>query len=161
MVKSGIIIAVVALFIALGVTLVFPYCTPCSAIVLGLAAGYLVGVFDKPTTQNAATKSGAIAGAIGGAGALLGQMIGAVINGFTVGAANASDIVEQLGIPMEGLTTQNYWASTIGINCCLGLVGVGIMAGLGALGALIWWSTTGKKQQLPPVVPPSQEFPLQ
>jgi hypothetical protein len=165
MIKAGVILAVVALIIAIGVTLLLPYCTPCSAIVLGLAGGYLAGVFDKPNAQNGATKSGAIAGAIGGVGGLLGQMIGAVINGLVVGPEKAAQIsgpiIESLGLPAGTLDSSSYWLSTIGINCCLGLVGIGIMAGLGALGGLIWWSTTGKKQQLPPVVPPNQEFPLQ
>lgn len=151
MYKSGLIIGGVALVLAIGSTLISPLCVPCLALFLGLGAGYLAGVFEKPSEQPAATKSGAIAGAVGGAGIFLGQMIGTVINGFIVGPEGVAQILEGLDLPadMAG-SAGSYWASLIGGNCCMGLFSVGLMAGLGALGGLLWWQTKGKNLSTPP-----------
>ena len=62
MYKSGLIVGIVTLLLALGTTLVFPFCVPCLALLVGLAAGYLAGVFEKPVSLEAARKNGAIAG---------------------------------------------------------------------------------------------------
>jgi hypothetical protein len=157
MLKSGLIFGGAALVVALGVTLIMPYCVPCMALLLGLAAGYVSGVFGKPADQPTATKSGAIAGALGGAGIVLGEMIGAVINGFIVGPEKVTELMQNLGISSGiPLTPDIYWASQLGINLCLSLFSLGLMAGLGALGGLLWWRTRGKTQT---VIPPS--FPLQ
>jgi hypothetical protein len=151
MYKSGLIVGIVTLLLALGTTLVFPFCVPCLALLVGLAAGYLAGVFEKPGSLEAARKNGAIAGAIGGAGALLGQIIGAAINGYMVGPENALQILQNFGFPTSTyMTPQLYWASTIGGNCCIGLISVLIMAGMGLLGGLLWWSTAGSKSATPP-----------
>jgi hypothetical protein len=157
MLKSGLIFGGVALLVALGITLVIPYCVPCLALLLGLAAGYVAGVFGKPADQPTATKSGAIAGLLGGVGVVLGEMVGAVINGFAVGPEMVSQIMQNLGIaggmPLNQTT---YWAANLAMNLCLSLFSVALMAGLGALGGLLWWNTNGKRHT---VLPPS--FPLQ
>jgi hypothetical protein len=157
MVKSALIFGGVALLVALGITLVMPYCVPCLALLLGLAAGYVAGLFGKPADQASATRSGALAGLLGGVGVVLGQMIGAVINGFLVGPQGVAQIISNLGISGGvQLTPDLYWVANLGVNLCLSLFSVGLMAGLGALGGLLWWNTTGKKHT---VLPPS--FPLQ
>jgi hypothetical protein len=156
MYKSGLIVGIITLLLALGTTLVFPFCVPCLALLVGLAAGYLAGVFEKPVSLDAARKNGAIAGAIGGAGALLGQIIGAVINGYLVGPQNALQILQSFGFSTSPfMTPQFYWISTIGGNCCIGLISVLLMAGMGLLGGLLWWSITGSKSATPPAA-----FPL-
>jgi hypothetical protein len=157
MLKSGLIFGGVALVVALGVTLVMPYCVPCLALLLGLAAGYVAGIFGKPADQPTATKSGAIAGALGGVGVVLGEMIGAVINGFIVGPEGIAQVISNLGISSAiQLTPDIYWVANLGMNLCLSLFSVGLMAGLGTLGGLLWWNINGKKHTL---LPPS--FPMQ
>ena len=159
MLKSGLILGVVALLLAIGAALLSPLCVPCLTLLLGLGAGYLAGAFDKPSEKRGSTKSGAIAGAIGGAGALIGQAVGAVINSQLVGPGGAIQLIRQLGIQLPSGTTPadiatGYWGGVIGSTCCLGLFDVALMAGLGALGGLLWWQVAGSKRS---VLPPSIE----
>ncbi len=156
MVKSGLIFGGVMILGALGVTLLVPYCVPCAALLLGLAAGYAAGAFEKPGEQPRAVRAGALAGLIAGAGGVIGEMLGAVINGFTVGPERAIQILQGLGIQTGVTMTQtSYWASQVGINCCISLLSAAIMAGVGALGGLIWWSAQGKKAGMTPPLPPA------
>ena len=148
MLKSGLIAGGVTFVLALGFTLLSPLCVPCLAFFLGLGAGYLAGVFEKPLDNGSSAKSGAVAGAIGGVGAIIGQMGGALLNAVIVGPEKAVKLVEQLGIPVA---TSNdfgaaYWVGIIGSGCCFGLLDVALMAGLGALGGLLWWQISGKQQ---------------
>jgi asparagine N-glycosylation enzyme membrane subunit Stt3 len=151
MYKSGLIFGAVMLVLGLGVTLFLPYCVPCVALLVGLAAGYVAGVFAKPVEQQTAVRSGAIAGALGGIGVVLGEMIGAVINAAAIGPERIIEVMRQFGIttPTQ-MTPTEYWAAQLGINFCISLFSVALMAGLGALGGLIWWNMNGKKQVLPP-----------
>jgi len=158
MLKSGLILGVVALLLAIGAALLSPLCVPCLTLLLGLGAGYLAGAFDKPSEKRGSTKSGAIAGAIGGAGALIGQAVGAVINSQLVGPGGAIQLIRQLGIQLPSGATPadiatGYWGGVIGSTCCLGLFDVALMAGLGALGGLLWWQMSGSKRSgLPPSI---------
>ncbi len=147
MYKSGIILAVVALVIAVGLTLLSPICPPCAALFLGLGAGFLAGVFDKPQDNNESAKIGAIAGGIGGVGALLGQFAGAGLNAWLVGPEKAAQIMEQLGVDAGGQAGfgSGYWIGIVGSAVCVGLLDVALMAGFGAVGGLLWWQITGKK----------------
>jgi len=154
-----LILGVVALLLAIGAALLSPLCVPCLTLLLGLGAGYLAGAFDKPSEKRGSTKSGAIAGAIGGAGALIGQAVGAVINSQLVGPGGAIQLIRQLGIQLPSGATPadiatGYWGGVIGSTCCLGLFDVALMAGLGALGGLLWWQMSGSKRS---VLPPSIE----
>lgn len=151
MFKSGLIIGVVALLLAIGAALLSPLCVPCLTLLLGLGAGYLAGAFDKPFDNRGSARSGAIAGAIGGIGALIGQAVGAVINSQIVGAEGAIRLIRQLGIQLPLGTTPadiaaGYWGGMIGSTCCLGLFDVALMAGLGALGGLLWRQMSGSKR---------------
>ena len=57
MTKSGLIFGAVTL-LAAGLTGVISLqiCAPCLALFLGLGAGYLAGVFDKPADNNRAAR---------------------------------------------------------------------------------------------------------
>ncbi len=151
MYKSGCVVGAITFFLALGITLVLPFCVPCLALLVGLGAGYLAGVIDKPNLRPVALKNGTIAGAISGAGALIGELTGAVINGFLVGPENAMQIVRSIGLPaIPTMTPELYWISNIGINFCIGLFSVAVMAGLGLLGGMLWWSSHASKATIPP-----------
>jgi hypothetical protein len=138
MVKSGLIVGVVTLLVALGSTLISPICSVCVAVFAGLGAGYLANVFDKPRSPEGIIGRGAGAGAIAGAVAIIGQIIGAVINASTV---DAQVINELFGEPI--MTDQTLWVAQLGAGVCIGLFNVAIMAGLGAAGALIWRQMRG------------------
>lgn len=151
MLKSGFIFGVVALLLAAGASLLSPFCVPCClALFLGLGAGFVAGVFDKPGDNGTATKSGALSGVIGGVGALVGQLIGAVINGALVGPEGAARILEQLGLPSSG-SAGGYWVGLFASGCCLGILDIALMAGLGALGGILWWQISGKKAVVAPI----------
>jgi hypothetical protein len=151
MTKSGLIVGVITLILGTGVTLLSPFCVPCVAILAGAGAGYLAGVFDKPDVSRASARSGAIAGAVGGAGALLGHLIGGAINAMLVGPAGGAAIAQQLGLPVTSDYPAAYYGATAGIACCFGLGEVALMAGLGALGGMLWFRLSGQKLTAPAV----------
>lgn len=148
MYRSGIILAIISLVVAIGATLLSPLCTPCASLFLGVAAGFLAGVFDSPQDNNASAKAGAIAGAIGGIGAMLGQFVGAGVNGALMGPEQTAQLLEQFGLNVAGQTdiASTYWISLVGGAVCFGLLDVALMAGLGAVGGLLWWQITGKNK---------------
>ena len=89
----------------------------------------------------------ASAGAIAGIGALLGQSIGAAINAVMVGPQGAADMMRSLGLETgAGPAAQSgYWFGIIASTLCISVFNVLIMAGMGALGGLLWWQFTGSK----------------
>ncbi len=147
MVRSGLILGALALIIAAGATLISPICAPCTAIFLGLAAGYLASVFDKPSTSASTSRVGAISGAIAGAGAILGQVLGTVINSAIIGPDNLQAIYQKLGVPTSGIDlVQTYWIGLVGGTVCFSVLDVLVMAGFGTVGGLLWWQTAGKNE---------------
>jgi hypothetical protein len=63
----------------------------------------------------------------------------------------AQEVYETLGVEAVDLTSEGiYYASAIGGQVCCGLVNVAIMAGLGALGAFLYfkYSYRDTSQQL-------------
>ncbi|MCC7360886.1 MAG: hypothetical protein IT317_15495 [Anaerolineales bacterium] len=151
MTKAGLIIAGVMLVLGTVAAWLQPLlCVPCLALFAGIGGGYLAGQFDKPGAGNLAAKAGAGAGAIGGVGALLAHLIGGAITMFTVGQQNAQIIAELLGTgsnPADNPAA--YYGGAFGAACCLGLFEVALLAGLGALGGLLWYQITGKKTGAP------------
>ncbi len=159
MYKSGLIFGAVMFVGALVITFFVAFCVPCLAVFIGLAAGYVAAVFMKPLEQPTAVRSGAIAGAIAGIGAILGEMVGSIINGVAVGPNGAAQLFQQFGLSTGAhISAGEYWAILLGENFCIALFSVALMAGLGALGGLIWWSMSGKNKLVPPVPPPPPAF---
>ncbi len=149
MFKSGVIFAAVSLLLATGSTLLSPMCVPCLALFLGLGAGFLAGVFDKPADGGKSAKTGAVAGAIGGIGAIVGQMIGAGLNALLVGPEGAARLMEQWGLEVgrqAGVET-GYWAGVIGSALCFSVLDIALMAGFGALGCMAWQGLMAKKKE--------------
>ena len=147
MIKAGIIIGVVALVLVLGSAfLISPFCAPCWGVLLGLAAGYLTGVFDQPAVMNDLVKKGAIAGAIAAAFAGLGSLIGGVINAVMLNPADLQNLGDALGVQLPNMDSTSIWTGQLGGACCVGLLNLALMAGLGAAGAALWWQISGKKR---------------
>lgn len=146
MYKSALITGLVALVLSAGAVLLSPLIVPCClAPFLGLAAGFVAGLFDKPLTGGASSKSGAIGGALGGIGAVLGQITGAVINAVSMGPEAAAQVARSMGLPGGGSGFEGgYWFGVFGGAVCFSLFDVMLMAGLGALGGLLWWQLIGK-----------------
>ncbi len=152
--KSGGILAVVAFLLTLGAaTLLSPLCGPCVVLFAGLAAGYVAGLFDKPALSDSAAKTGAGAGAVGGAGALVGHLLGAVVNTSLMGPEGAAQLLRSFGLDTRGVSPATFYIGAFGGGCCLGLLDVALMAGLGALGGTLWFQLTGKNQAAAPPPP--------
>lgn len=145
MVKSGLILGAVGLLFGIGAALLTPLCVPCLAIFLGIAAGYLAGVFDKPNENGKAVKKGALSGLIASAGVILGQIIGAVINNSVVGAEGAAEILEQFGYNYGAEYENIYAISQVLGTVCFSFLDIVFMVLLGMLGGFLWWKFTGSK----------------
>lgn len=151
MVKSGIIIGAVGFVVVLiSSVLISPICAPCWGLILGLGAGYLAGVFDKPQNNNDTIKKGAIAGAIAAALVIVGALIGGVINSSILDPADMANIYENFGLPDVSLDQTTIWLGQLGSALCCGLLNVVLMAGLGTAGGALWWQFKGKKQPVNP-----------
>lgn len=148
MLKSSLIFGIVAFILGAGITLLSPLCVPCVAIFLGLGAGAVAGAFEKPRSTSASAKIGALSGVFSGIGAILGQMIGSGFNAMIVGPEAAQQFMQQFGmtLPTSGNFDAAYYFGVFGSACCIGLLDLMIIAGLGAVGGLLWWQITGQKQ---------------
>jgi hypothetical protein len=158
MIKAGLIAGAVAfvMVVAAG-AVVSPFCTPCAGILVGLLAGYLAGVFDKPLNGGAGAKSGAVAGAIAGVLGILGNFTAGVINGLVVNPAAVGALARQFGLTAPSMDQSTIWVSQLTMACCIGLVNLVLMAGLGAAGGALWTSfnkqnPAGMNTPLPPAV---------
>jgi hypothetical protein len=140
MLKSGIIFGIIGVVLALGVSvLITPLCSICFAVLLGLGAGYVAGIFDRPLSGEA-VKRGAGAGALAGGLMIFGQLIAGGINaGFMTSDPDLLLLNEMLGLPPADPSM--VWVGAVVGACCLGLLNVGILAALGAAGGAIWNST--------------------
>lgn len=145
MFKAGLIGAVIGFVYITCLTLISPFCTLCLTPLLGIGIGYLANRFDTPVNVEASLGRGAIAGAMTGFAALLGQMLAAVINAVLVtNWTELPTIFREWGftqIPDTG----EYWQTTLTANSFCSLLNLGIIAGLGAVGGLIWFQRQSKK----------------
>lgn len=149
MLKAGLISgAVMFFFVLLSALIVSPLCALCVPLITGLAAGYLNGVFEKDAMT--VVQRGAYSGAIAGAMGIVAQMIASVVNAAFMQNPD-NQINNLLGLPTIDPTT--VWVSTLGLACCVGLINIGLSAGLGAGGGAIWKNTAGKS------TPPSDLMP--
>jgi len=147
--KSGLITGGLALLFSFGAAFtISPLCVPCLAIIFGLLAGYLAGVFDRPGDQNRAVKMGALAGLIGGLGMLLGQIMAAAVNSLMIGPEGVARMLAQMGF-FAGSPAQIenvYWVGMALSTACLVIFDAALMSGFGTLGGLLWWKISGQKQ---------------
>lgn len=132
---AGAVMFVVVLVLSAGLS---PICALCVPLISGTLAGFLTGVWEK--NPGTVVRRGATAGAIVGAIALVAQIGASLIN-----AAILQDPDLQLnrafGLPPTEASL--VWAVQLGVACFVGLVNVGLTAGLGAAGGALWKSTSG------------------
>jgi hypothetical protein len=158
MVKSGLIFGAVALVLILGSTLIHPLCAPCVGLFIGLAAGYVAGVFDKPINSGESIRKGGIAGAIAGALGFVGGFIGGVINGAVVNPSSVEAFTKLFGISNFNITQAEIWIYQLVFAVCVGLFNVIWMAILGVVGGALWYQIKGKNQTMM-VLPPQEPIP--
>ncbi len=151
MVKSGIIIGAVGFVLVLVSSVLFsPVCAPCWGVILGLGAGYLAGVFDKPQHNNDAIKKGAIAGAIAAAFIIIGALIGGIVNASILDPSDLANMYEYFGLSDVALDQTSIWLGQLGSALCCGLLNVALMTGLGTAGGALWMQLRGKNQPIDP-----------
>ncbi len=158
MARSGLIFGAVSLILIFGTTLISPICAPCLGIFLGLAAGYVAGVFAKPPTSGESVRIGGFAGLIAGGLGLVGELIGGAINASTYNAAAMQEVYKILGIPTTSMTPAEVLTYQLGGAACIGIFNVVWMAALGIAGGALWYQVVGKKQPLT-VLPPQEPIP--
>lgn len=158
MVKSGLIIGVISLLLILGISFFLSYCAPCLGIFLGLAAGFLAGVFDKPISSRDSLIKGGFAGAIAGAIGLLGGLIAAIFRSQMLSPATFESIYRMYGFPGIDISQTQIFLSLMGLSLCIGLFDVVLMAVLGIAGGAVWFQISGKNR-VPTVLPPQEPLP--
>jgi hypothetical protein len=145
MIKAGLLGAILGFIYVMSLTLVSPFCTLCVTPLLGLGIGYLASRFDKPLKLETSLSSGGIAGGMSGCGALVGQMLATVVNGILV--TNWEELpafIRDLGLA-QFPDTSEYWQTTLTANSFCSVLNLAIIAGLGAVGGLLWFQRQNKK----------------
>src|SRR4030043_863777 len=162
MIKSGLIFGALAALLILGSsTILTPLCAPCVGLFLGLLAGYVAVVFDKPASSRGAVRKGGMAGAITGGVAFLGSFIASIINGALVNPSNLEALYRTLGVNNMGIDQTTIWIGQIVGGCCIGLFNLIWMGVLGIAGGALWFQITGKNQSgiiMPPEQPSTPGF---
>jgi hypothetical protein len=138
--------------------LITPFCSPCIGLVLGLAAGYFTGVFDKPINSGESIRNGGIAGAIAGALGFVGGFIGGVINGAVLNPSSVETFTKAFGISNFTISQAEIWIYQLVFAVCIGLFNVVWMAILGVAGGALWYQIRGKNQSMM-VLPPQEPIP--
>jgi hypothetical protein len=145
MIRAGLIGAVAGFIYVMGLTLVSPFCTLCFTPLLGIGIGYLASRLDRPSQLETSLRAGGIAGGMTGLAALMGQMLATVVNGVLM--TNWTDVpslFKEVGFAQAPTSTE-YWQTTLTANSFCSLLNLAIIAGLGALGGLIWFQRQNKK----------------
>jgi hypothetical protein len=154
MAKSSVIIAPITFVVVIICALlnnIFCVCSPIAAVVLGLAAGGLCVYFEKPADAEKAAVRGGIAGAISGLVALVAQTISetvalVILSAGKTPVACLPGLCEQASAPTSQAA---YIASSFFSSCFCGLMLLAIMAGLGALGGILWHRYGNKAKSIP------------
>jgi hypothetical protein len=153
MVRAGLIVGGITLVLGIIGGFILPLvCIPCVALFAGLGGGYLAGQFERPGASGDSARRGAGAGAIGGVGALLAHVISGAANALMIGPEGAAQMLRNFGLELPGpagISPASYYAGAIGGACCIGVLEVALMAGLGAVGGMIWYQTRGRSSTPP------------
>ena len=146
MLKAGLIGAVAGFIYVMTLTLLSPFCTLCFTPLLGLAVGYLAGWFDSPQKSEISIYRGGIAGGITGLVVMIGQMLATLVNGILVtNSEELPNLLQEFGLSQLILTDSNqYWQATLTANSVCSVFNLFIIAGLGAVGGMIWFQRRNK-----------------
>lgn len=147
MIKAGLLGAVVGFVYVMSLTLISPFCTLCITPLLGFGVGYLAGWFDTPEKSEASLYRGSVAGGITGFGVVVGQMLATVVNAILVtNWEQLPELAQSFGLSEFMMTDgDQYWQITLTTNSVCSLFNLLIIAGLGAIGGLIWFQRQDKR----------------
>jgi hypothetical protein len=157
MIKSGIIVGIIAFVYLFVTSIAMGLCTPFFAILLGLLAGVLAVFFDKSQVANKAAISGGVAGVISGILGVIGNVIGNLIKTYVILTPETiNSVATQLtGSQSSALdSTISSITSFATLGCCV-IVDLVLMVGLGALGGYLWFAYQRKNAapRPPQIVP--------
>jgi MFS family permease len=146
-IKAGLLGAVVGFVYVMSLTLISPFCTLCITPLLGFGVGYLAGWFDTPEKSEASLYRGSVAGGITGFGVVVGQMLATVVNAILVtNWEQLPELAQSFGLSEFMMTDgDQYWQITLTTNSVCSLFNLLIIAGLGAIGGLIWFQRQDKR----------------
>ena len=147
MIKAGFIGASIGFVYIMSLTLLSPLCTLCFTPLLGVGVGYIAGWFDKPLRAETSLSRGTIAGGITGLGVVIGQMVATLVNGVLVTNSDQLPIlISEFGLSQAVITNSNeYWQTTLALNSFCSVFNLALIAGLGALGSILWFQRHGAK----------------
>ncbi len=106
---------------------------------------------SRRTLEKAFVRGG-IAGTIAGLAALVGQMIGQTVITFALGAGKTPEAcpLQLCSVASAPASQTAYTLSTLFYSFFCGLIVLAIMAGLGALGGMLWFRYNQNKKNNPP-----------
>ncbi|MBN2084010.1 MAG: hypothetical protein JW748_02210 [Anaerolineales bacterium] len=153
MLKSSLIAVPVTAIVILCTGFLSELCccaSPFTAVFLGLAAGALCALVEKPLHRDRALKRGAIAGAIAGFAAVPAQVLGEIAVALAIAGSGQVDI-SLFGLPQASATVDLWnWALNAFFAASLyGLLAAAIMTGTGAAGGAIWFRVYRRKNTEP------------
>ena len=132
-VRYGIIVGVIGLIVNIFIAGFIGLCGPVTSLVAGAVAGYLAARAVHALVRGDGARVGATSGAITGAFVLVGQMIGGIAALLIIRSTGSAQI-NQLFEQQNGSAAQvGFWAGGVAVSACLGLIGIGLAAGAGAL----------------------------
>jgi hypothetical protein len=150
--RIGLIVGVIGLAFNVCVAGLVGFCGPVLSLMAGGLAGFLAARQEQLPTKNEGARAGAMAGGIAGALIILGQIVGGGLSLFFMQYLGLPSILGQVpassGDPISRIS---FYLGGIGSSLCIGLVGVLLAAGAGALAGYL--GTTER-----PMRPPSGEF---
>ena len=144
MIKAGLLGSIVGFIYVMSLTLLSPFCTLCFTPLWGVGVGYVAGWFDKPASMESVVGRGIAAGLMTGLGVVLGQMLAALVNGILVtNSKQLPLLMKEIGLSEFIVTNPNdYWQATLTVNSFCGIFNFALLAGLGALGGMLWFRQT-------------------
>lgn len=159
MTKSGFIFGAVTFVLFLGSAITLsPFCAPCLGLILGITAGYVACIYDKPASSGESIQKGAIAAAIAAGIGFFGSLIGGAINGATVTPAMIESIARSFYVTNLNLTQTQILTYQLIFGVLVGAFDVVWMGVLGIAGGALWFQAVGKKNA-PTPLPPQELLP--
>ncbi len=133
-IKFGLIVGGVGLFLTACVGFILGICGPVVALIAGGVAGFLTAREVRPYTKGDGAKEGGIAGGVAGALTTVGQLIGGFSSILLAQVAGFSSPFGQIPT-FDGPTAElvGYYIGGLLSGGCIGLVGLLLAAGAGAL----------------------------
>jgi hypothetical protein len=143
MLKAGLVMGVVMMFVAAALGFVNPLAVPCIAPLAGALAGYWAAAAERAPTASLASRVGSGAGALAGLGALLGHLFAGIATASGLGPRGAAALIQQFGFNVDISSPVAYYSTALTLACCTGLISVALMAGVGGAAGMLRHRTAG------------------